>query len=288
MSEIFKFALGAFLLVVVGCTQMSDDGGGTKLKEVEFEVVEYCPAPGQFVNEGYSVTTMSEACAYAQERLDNRYFVSLGGFGGYIVVKFFKPILNTGDYDFGIYGNSFNTSSEPGIVWVSQDANGNGVADDEWFELYGSESEKPTTIRNNAITYSRTDDASKIAWSDSKGESGIIERNKAHAQDYFPAWVESESYTLTGTMLPDNAEWSEINQEWNLRPFEWGYADNYSAIDRDASRANRFCISDARTVDGEVVNLSSIDFVKVQSATNAVHSPIGETSTEVAGFIRDI
>ena len=49
-----------------------------------------------------------------------------------------------------------------------------------------------------------------------------------------------------------------------------------------------FRISDARTADGEAVNLTQIDFVKVQSATNAIHSAIGETSTEVAGFIREL
>ena len=73
-----------------------------------------------------------------------------------------------------------------------------------------------------------------------------------------------------------------------MLPFEWGYADNYSPIDRHDNRANMFRISDARTADGEAVNLTQIDFVKVQSATNAIHSAIGETSTEVAGFIREL
>ena len=286
MSKFFKFALGALLLAVAGCVEVGGDGGDAKSKDAEFEVVEFLPAPGQFVNEGYTATTMAEACDYAQGRLDSRYFVSLGGFGGYIVVKFTEPVPNSGNYDFGIYGNSFKTSSEPGVVWVSQDANENGLADDEWFELYGSESEKETILRDYSITYSRTDDATKIVWRDSEGNNGIIERNKTHLQDYFPAWVAESEYTLSGTLLPDNAEWSEINQEWQLLPFEWGYADNYSTIDLSSDRANRFRISDARTADGEVANLSHIDFVKVQSATNAVHSPIGETSTEVCGFIR--
>jgi hypothetical protein len=288
MFNFSKFALGALLLMVGGCAQMGDDGVGTEPKEVEFEVVEYLPAPGQFVNEGYTANTMAEACEYAQQRLENRYFVSLGGFGGYLVVKFKTPIVNSGDFDFGIFSNHFATSSEPGVVWVSQDANGNGVADDEWFELYGSESDKPTTMQNYSITYSRTDDASKIAWRDSDGESGIIERNSAHTQDYFPAWIEGSEYTLSGTLLPDNAVWSEINQEWNFLPFEWGYVDNYSSIDCYGRGGNLFCISNARTANGEVANLSHIDFVKIQSATNATHTPVGETSTEVCGFILDI
>jgi hypothetical protein len=288
MFNFSKFALGALLLLVGGCAQMGDDGVKTEPKEVGFEVVEFLPAPGQFVNEGYTATTMAEACEYAQERLENRYFVSLGGFGGYIVVKFKTPIVNTGDFDFGIYSNSFVTSSEPGIVWVAQDVNGNGVADDEWFELCGSESEKPTTLRNYSITYSRTDDTSKIAWHDNWGKKGVIEGNSSHTQDYFPAWVEAAEYTLSGTCLPDNAVWSEMNQEWNFTPFEWGYADNYSEIDYYGRGGNLFRISNARTANGELANLSHIDFVKVQSATNATHTPVGETSTEVCGYILDI
>lgn len=290
MSKIFKFALVATLLVVGGCASLEDgDGGGGKEpapKELEYEVVEFLPAPGQFVNEGYAATTMEEACAYAEERLKNGYFVSLGGFGGYIIVKFKTPITNSeGGYDFGIYGNSFSGSSEPGIVWVSQDANKNGVADDEWFELYGSESEKETTKHDYSITYSRTENETEIAWCDNKGESGTIKRNSAHRQDYFPAWVTEKEYTLSGTLLPDNSEWSEKNQEWVLHAFEWGYADNFSTIDLATDRANRFRISDACTADGERANLPQIDFVKVQSATNAIHSAIGEVSTEVCGFV---
>jgi len=290
MSKIFKFALVAALLMVGGCASFEDgNGGGGKEpapKELEYEVVEFLPAPGQFVNEGYTATTMEEACAYAQERIKNRYFVSLGGFGGFIVVKFKTPIVNSkGDYDFGIYGNSFSGSSEPGIVWVAYDANENGVADDEWFELQSSESGKDSTLQNYAITYSRTDDETEIAWRANRGEVGIICRNSMHLQDYFPAWVTENEYTLSGTLLPDNSEWSEKNQEWVLHAFEWGYADNFSAIDLASDRANRFRISDACLTSGERANLPQIDFVKVQSATNVIHTIIGEVSTEVCGFV---
>ena len=289
MSKFLKFALVATLFVVEGCVpfEPDNDGGNNFVSnELEYEVVEFLPAPGQFVNEFYSVTTMAEACTYAEERFRNRYFVSLGGFGGYIVVKFKTPIVNSeGGYDFGIYSNAFNGSSEPGVVWVSQDTNENGVADDEWFELRGSESGKDTTLQNYSITYSRTEHNEEIAWRDNRGDSGVIKRNKVHVQDYFPAWVTASEYTLIGTLLPDNSEWSEKNQEWVLHAFEWGYVDNFSEIDLATDRANRFRILDARDAAGEVNILPQIDFVKVQSATNAVHSAIGETSTEVCGFI---
>lgn len=286
MSNVFRYILLSVTLFAVACN--GDLGGvdmvgGDDSAKITFEVVEFMPAPGQFINEGYTATTMAEACAYAQSQLENGGLLSLGGFGGYVVVKLSAPIENSGGYDFGIYGNPFATSSEPGVVWVSCDANGNGSADDEWYELYGSESGKETTKQNYTITYSRTADAAQIAWRDSEGGSGTIERNVSHKQDYYPAWVEDE-YTLTGTLLRDNAVWNESYKEWEVLPFEWGYADNFSTIDRASDKANRFRIDDAHTFSGEKVNLAQIDFVKVQSAINKVNPAIGETSTEVCGF----
>ncbi len=283
MTNRFVIALIIPLLALAGCNISYEYHEETK--PTSFEVVEYTPAPGQFINEGYSVTTPAEACAYAQQRPDKRYSISLGGFGGYIIIRSLKPILNSKGYDFGIYSNSFEGSSEPGIVWVSCDTNCNGIADDEWFELYGSEGEKSTTLRNYSITYSRTDSATEIAWHSSDGESGIISRNSSHKQDYFPAWITSEEYTLTGTLLPHNSEWDNLHNEWFLRGLEWGYADNHNALDSSANKVNRFRLSDARTPSGEAANLTQVDFVKVQSAIHRINTLIGETSTEINGFV---
>ena len=69
-------------------------------------VYEYMPAPGQFINElktsGFdgSQTTLPAANDYAMARLKKNIFVSLGAFGGYIVVGFDHSIDNTGGYDF--------------------------------------------------------------------------------------------------------------------------------------------------------------------------------------------
>ena len=71
--------------------------------------------------------------------------VSLGGWGGYITFGFDHPVENKDGYDLQILGNAFYMSgsteygsSEPGIVLVSRDENGNGLPDDKWFELKGS------------------------------------------------------------------------------------------------------------------------------------------------------
>ena len=126
----------------------------------ELKVLEYCPAPGQFINEGFNCQTMQEANAYAEQRFKQKNYVSLGSFGGYITVKMPKEIKNRKGYDFGIIGNPFDGSSEPGIVWVSEDANGNGKADDVWYEL--KRSDNPT--RDYSVTYFRPDEIGDIPW----------------------------------------------------------------------------------------------------------------------------
>ena len=82
-------------------------------------VYEYRPAPGQFVNElpryteGDTEETMrqkAEDClAYNAGTM-----VSLGGYGGYIVVGFDHTIVNRpGEYDFKVLGNAFYSTGKP-------------------------------------------------------------------------------------------------------------------------------------------------------------------------------
>ena len=262
------------------------------------KVYEFLPAPGQFVNEYYSATTMDEACAYAEESLAQKRYVSLGGFGGYLVVGFDHSIDNSGDYDIAITGNAFDGSSEPGIVWVMQDENGDGLPNDTWYELRGSEYGKEETIQDYAVTYHRPSAPKmNVPWTDNRGRSGEIEYLGAfHRQDYYyPAWVAADSYTLRGPCLQSRSYDQSGNGTYWVNPsFEWGYADNFSPVDRltdddnqGASPAdNHFKIAHAVTFDGKEANLKYIDFVKVQVALNQQCGWIGEVSTEVFG-VRD-
>lgn len=259
-------------------------------------VYEFTAAPGQFVNENYTAVTAAQAAAYAEERLRQQAYVSLGGFGGYIVVGFDHSIPNTGGYDFAVGGNSFETNSEPGIVWVMQDENGNGLPDDTWYELAGSETGLEGTVCDYAVTYYRPGgNGMDVQWSDNLGNRGCIDYLKAHhRQDsYYPAWIAADSYTLYGTRLEArNYDRSGNGSMWVQPAYEWGYADNFSSVDRvgagagtdDDMNANRFRISDAIDFEGRHVELKYIDFVKVQTALNTKSGWLGENSTEVFDF----
>lgn len=295
---------GATATASVTVTCYSDEAshkrtGGTN--RFSNKVYEYTPAPGQFINEGGlgNVTTAKEAAKYAQGLLEQNtqgknYYVSLGAWGGSIVVGFDHSIENKGGYngyDFSITGNQFAQSSEPGIVWVMQDTNGNGQPDDEWYELKGSEYGKPETLQFYAMTYYRPkSDNTAIQWKDNRGNAGQVERNNDHKQGYFPQWIDAESYTLYGTRLAANTTRHPITGDYVNRPYDWGYADN-AGCDQAAGevadgnpRKNYFKIANAVHADGSAADLQYIDFIKVQTGISHNSGALGEVSTEVFAF----
>ena len=255
-----------------------------------YKVIEYIPAPGQYINESVSgfddIHSEEEACLQTEKRFKSNLYVSLGAWGGYIVVRFNEEIKNSSDYDFAISTNAFDSSSEPGIIWVMQDANSNGIADDTWYELKGSYYDKPGYQKDYWITYFRPQAKGHTEWIDSDGESGQISWvGNYHNQDYYyPSWIEEDSYTLYGSRLPLQAVEDPTTGNWTNLPFEWGYADNFGEDFNPSLSTNYFKISNAINNNGDYVNLSSIDFIKVQTAINGSAGWLGENSTEVCGF----
>ncbi len=267
-------------------------------------VVEYTPAAGQFIGDAKSggftgnETTAQSAVEYAQSRLAEQLFVSLGGFGGYLVVMFDHSILSDDGYNIAIAGNALQTSNEPGVVWVMQDTNSNGKADDEWYELAGSDSgadyARFETLKNYSVTYARPSaDGQAVTWRDSEGASGQIDYLIAYHDQpsYYPTWIPTETYTLTGTCLKaKNYDRSNgAGTDWINPPYDWGYVDNQGSdyltmkIDGTNQKINRFRISDAVKADGTAAELKYVDFVKIQTAVNTKSGWLGESSTEVCG-----
>lgn len=267
------------------------------------EVFEYTPAPGQYINDPQTggmpsdITDPAQAADWALQRLEKKLFVSLGAFGGFITVGFDHEVLNSnGDYDFAIFGNAFldasgtGGSSEPGIVYVMEDTNSNGVPDDIWYELRGSDWDEPTTILGYAVTYFRPSAPGQpVEWRDDLGNTGTIDYLKSfHRQDYYyPAWIKEDSYTLTGTRLEARTSNDPSTGFIVNNPFAWGYADNMGKDNTTLDgmpQANRFRISDAVDSKGNPAELHSITFVKVQTGVLATAGALGEVSTEVLGF----
>lgn len=293
-------------VVCVDATESQRQRPSTPLSSaVAVNVYDWIPGPGQFINETTSAggmtgseTTLDAACRWAEKRLADKLFVSLGAFGGYITVGFDHSIVASDeDYDFTIDGNAFvspnSGSNEPGVVWVMQDVNGNGLPDDEWFELKGSVDDTANVRRRYAVTYYRPDAVnSDVYWSSCDGRDGkVLCLTQYHRQDYYyPAWVEPSAYTLYGTILPSNNSQSASTGFWNNAPFDWGYADNAGndcLSDKSSGgegQTTGFRIANAIDAAGNPVKLGYIDFVKVQSGVLANSGILGEVSTEVCGF----
>ncbi|MBO5204974.1 MAG: cell surface protein [Prevotella sp.] len=261
------------------------------------KVYEYVPAPGQFIGESRDfpnvITDIEEANAWAESRLERQAYVSLGSLGGYVVVGFDHSIPVKGlEYDFAVIGNAFSTSNEPGVVWVMQDINGNGLPDDEWYELRGSETGKDETRQMLGITYFRPALAHRnVPWVDTDGNTGSVEYNTYHIQDsYYPTWIKNDSYTLYGTKLASHNKLDPATGYWSNEPYLWGYADNIGTdcLGGDSwsgsGQRNGFKISNAMYADLTTVPLKYIDFIKVQSGVCAISGALGEISTEVFGF----
>ena len=304
--KIFRFLCMLMAVVASSCnkddviTVTFDDDyyrAATDASKAEFsKVFEYMPAPGQFIGDtktgGFSgeELTSADAVSYAEKRMAEGKFLSLGGFGGYVIVGFDHSIDNSVGYDIAIGCNAFKGSSEPGVVWVMQDENGDGEPNDTWYELQGSESNAETTIKEYSVTYYRPTAAGQpVKWSDSEGEEGEIDYLAAyHTQDYYyPQWIKEDSYTLSGTRLAArNYDSSGNGTMWVQPAYGWGYADNFSDEDHtlEGGNMNLFDIANAIDSEGKTKELKYIDFVKVQTAVNAKSGWLGELSTEVTGF----
>lgn len=272
------------------CNEPPAPNGGENedLSAYVTNVFEYVYAPGQHA----SSRTSADAKLFIGKPDRELY---LGGFGGYVVAGFNHDVTNREGADFEVY--SSGVDAEPAVVWVMADDNGNGLPDDTWYELAGSEAEHPETIRGYEVTYYKPAAGENIRWRDNQGNEGeLLEGNKKDpiTGGYRPTaswwWNEDEedSVTLQGTRLPDayyNNGTAEM-ENWVIHDgmFTGGYAENNKGEDYDKkTRANRLDISRAVDAEGNPKHLTHIRFIKVQSAIFQRAGWLNEISPEVKG-----
>ena len=281
------------------------------------------PGVGQFTNvmpeydDGDTQETMN-AKVLRDIGNNKKRTISLGGFGGYVVLGFDHTIQNVpGKRDFRIRGNVFydamnpdpdapeGGSCEPGIIMVAYDANENGVPDrEEWYEIAGSSHIDPTkeewylkakkagniveTYSDYEITYykpakepdSKEEWPTYIRWDDNKGGSGYRVKNEYYSQSYYPMWIEKDRITFRGTCLPQNGiDESGVGNHFVLYRYLYGYADNM--LNSEAGSA--IDIDWAVNSKGQKVHLPGVDFIKIYTGVNQENGWIGECSTEVEG-----
>lgn len=287
------------------------------------KVLEYCPAPGQFINNIPSIdNTMSaeERLKACEEQLQDGNIVSLGAAGGYITVALDQPIKNGKGSDIRILGNAFYSVSdpkygdatiggsvEPGIVYVGVGASPETA---EWYELAGSEY-YTTEMHSFEITYYKptsetgTSTTPYIAfenyirwtasWTNPDGSKQTAEgwqpKNVFHSQSYWPSWEENDQITFRGARLPDNAvnyggDGSDPDNPQYWVSYRYA-ADSYGYADAAPNSDNVYTTFDldwAVDSDGNPKHLDHADFIRIQTGVLQQCGWTGEISTEVAGI----
>lgn len=271
-------------------------------------VLSYDPAPGQFVqNSTFNIPAKALGPPGSDGGLSaasNLKVVTLGGFGGSIVLGFDAPIwanrFNPHHMDFIVYGNSFFVAGDPtrrfaelGVIEVSRDVNANGQADDPWFLIPGS-SLPPTASQSTKlwsaaalnplwIPPGRSGTWTTIAYTlpSSLLASPILVNTSGTTQESVFGYADLMPTLLLGDTNADN-----IIDEPALDPdLFYTVPDDPFTIGVSPGSGGGSAIRIAWAVNsatGAAANLPSIDFVRISTSADITFGPLGEYSVELS------
>lgn len=291
------------------------------------QVFDYLPAPGQFVNElpkYVAGDTRETMIAKVTKDLvgEDANTITLGGWGGYVVIGFDHTIANiAGRRDFRIHGNAFGAtanprpnapfggSCEPGIVMVAYDKNKNGQPDeDEWYEIKGSANfsaegeawyaaavavkNDVRTFRNYEMTYHRpTTETPDGTPENSTSIKDYIRWSDNQGQEGFKVKNTFHTQTYYPAWITDSKiTYKGIRlarngiEESGSGSYYVLYGFKYGYVDNYPNAHDNAGIDIDWAIDknGNKVNLPGIDFVKVYNGVDQENGWLGEASTEVS------
>jgi len=282
-SLYFIFCIVAsFLLMFTSCEPVEETEEDTTI--YLSTVFEYVYGPGQHAAQAKS----SDTQYIIGNPTKHSGWLYLGGFGGYVVAGFSANIPNLEGADFEVFALP-GAGPEPAVVYVMSDDNNDGLPNETWYELKGSQFEN--SRRNYSVTYYKpAADTANITWYDSDGQTGELIAGFGANNTAAWWWPETltDSVTFHGTRLPDAYEHNQVGEmsNWTVPEgrFAWGYAENKSGTDYDSNKnSNRLDISHAVDANGNPVHLDHIRFIKIQSAVLQQAGWLNEVSPEIRG-----
>ncbi|MEO0511404.1 MAG: GC-type dockerin domain-anchored protein [Planctomycetota bacterium] len=234
-------------------------------------VIAYDPAPGQFTgNPDFNDPgrAIGPPGAGTPSSPDNTGLVTLGGFGGSITLGFDHTVeddpANPMGLDAIVFGNAFYLAGDPtrrfgeaGIIEISLDANGNGLADDPFYLIAGSGLSVPV--------------------------QPPFELTAAVFTDQFAVNPNPETESVFGY-----ADWTPTNAPLGASPAErdlvFTTPDDPFAVGLSEGSGGGDAFDIAWAVDpatGEPAGLTGFDFIRVTTGVDATSGLFGEKSTEI-------
>lgn len=282
-------------------------------------VVDYRPAPGQFVQDpGFNdpAAALGPPVGGGTGDGDDTKAVTLGGFGGSIVLAFDHTVTDDPKHPLGldciVFGNAFWAGGnanrrwgEPATIEISRDANGNGLADDAWYLIPGSHLPAPAQHWQQQTWDDDANDPTyppAFAWWVPVGEVGT-----------WQTWafrLPGEVFEVGLTLDNPNGLSAEVEGIWGYADcsptLRLGDLDGDDVVDDpgrlpeafytvpddpfrvgvDAGSGGGDAFDIAWAIDpatGLPAGLRGFDFVRITNATNVVLGPFGERSAEVCG-----
>ncbi|TVQ34246.1 MAG: hypothetical protein EA376_00370 [Phycisphaeraceae bacterium] len=225
-------------LVLGGLLAVGGGASDGRAGDFASEVVEYAPAPGQFINNAqFNDPTKALGAPVGAGTIegDLTKIVSLGGFGGSITLRFSETVWddprNPMGLDFIVFGNAFwlngvptQRSGEAAVIEIARDVNGDG-APGTWYVIPGSSMASPPMKAHRERMWTRGSGSSHApahpAWY--PGETHY---------PGFPDDYTTATYELDAELIPSGpfAVIENPNGPSAQEEAHWGYGDLSPAL----------------------------------------------------------
>jgi hypothetical protein len=282
---------GFFWLLVAGANAMAFNFAATS--PFATRVLEYSAAPGQFVNDPFfnePEKAIGPPSGGGTSAPNNESIVTLGGFGGYIVLGFDHTVMDDPLNSFGldaiVFSNAYWVGGNPDRHWaecatieISRDENANGLADDAWYLIPGSHLTPPLARSSHIWNSGTTTNAFQLP-ADPFGAMVVVNPVAGTGNEGIYGYAEYSPTLFLGDMDGND----EIDDE-NVAPEEfYTVPDDPFEVGMTPGSGGGDAFDIAWAIDpttGEPTNLEGFDFIRITTPIHIILPSIGEKSAEI-------
>ncbi|MBL1218505.1 MAG: hypothetical protein D8M59_13565 [Planctomycetes bacterium] len=250
------------------------------------KVLDYLPGEGLYVNDpnfNDPARALGAPIGGGTLLADSTKLVTLGGFGGSITLGFDHTVADDPANHLGldciIFGNGvwigqnpLSRWSEAAVIEISLDTNGNGLADDLWYLIPGSDISDPINQQRNGFYLLPDDPYAQPPLDNPNG-------------DGFEAWwgyADLAPVLKRGDLDGDNS----VDNPWVSNESFYTVPDDPLTVGVDAGSGGGDAFDIAWAVDpltGQPADLPGFDFIRITSAVWSFDNWFGEVSAEIGG-----